>query len=166
MGLFHITKTSSEKKDNFFLYLFCTLSDLSKACLCLAYFLSSTAWSHIPNQTFAHPWWRLSVTGSSCEAERSSCSRVSHICLPGCRANAELEGLRWVNLGPKVGVVQDYWGGLSRLFTHFRLCTTHMRGKAPARAGWPMQKTKEVDHLTFSVVWFDLLHLYKLTYFI
>lgn len=31
MGLSHITKTSSEKKDIFFLYLFCTLSDLSKA---------------------------------------------------------------------------------------------------------------------------------------
>lgn len=128
--------------------------------------MSSTAWSHIPNQTFAHPRWRPSVTGSSREAERSSCSRVSHICLPGCRADAELEGLRWVNLGLKVGVAQDYWRGLSRLFTHFHLCTTHMRGKAPARAGWPMQKTKEVDHLTFSVVWFDLLHLYKLTYFI
>lgn len=38
--------------------------------------VSSTAQSHIPNQTFTHPRWRLRVTRSSCGSERSFCSQA------------------------------------------------------------------------------------------
>lgn len=40
--------------------------------------VSSTAQSHIPNQTFTHTRWRLRVTRSSCASERSFCSQACH----------------------------------------------------------------------------------------
>lgn len=61
--------------------------------------VSSTARSHIPNQTFTHPRWRLSVTRSSREAERSFCSQVCHSCLASWR----LVGFGWVNPWPQRG---------------------------------------------------------------
>lgn len=69
--------------------------------------VSSVAGSHIPSQTFTHPRWRLSVTRSSCEAERSFCSQVCRSCIEvnGRRFRGGLEtvaqkreqGRRWLN---------------------------------------------------------------------
>ena len=106
---------------------------------CLAHFLSSTAQSHIPNQTFTHPRWRLSVTRSFCEAERSSCSQVSRSCLAGCRAAQAWRGLWWVNPGPKGGR-DPRWRPTGEKAAWSVLYTTRTRGKVPARVSRPVRK--------------------------
>lgn len=72
--------------------------------------VSSTARSHIANQTFTHPRWRLSVTRSHRQAERSSCSRVCRSCLASCCAELGWRGCGgWTSgekgAGSKVGRV-------------------------------------------------------------
>lgn len=82
--------------------------------------VSSTAQSHIPNQTFTHPRWRLSVTRSSREAERSFCSQVCHSCLASWR----LVGFGWVNLWPRRGQGRRWQQGVvSAVRSMNALCT-------------------------------------------
>lgn len=104
MGLSHITKTSSEKKEaTFFLRLFGTLSDLSKARLCLAYFLClpllgltyQTRHSHTHGDGWVWPGHPARLRGVPVRESPTSVSQAAALVLSWTGCGGWTWGQKW-----------------------------------------------------------------------